>query len=526
MDYNDNVGIDLHIHSNASDGTFSPAEILALAKELNLGAIAITDHDNINGSKEALSIGIPSSLNFLTGVEISASPPPSFSFSGSLHILGYSIKIDDPILNKTLATLQEARKNRNPGIVDRLNSMGVALSMDELLNEVGGGQIGRPNIASLMVKKGYVESINEAFNKYLGKGKPAYLDKYRIDCSKTIEIILGAGGIPVIAHPFLLKPTDVSALEDFIIILKKMGLKGIEVYYPEHSPHIISQLEDMANRHELLMTGGTDFHGSIKQEIKMGSGRGDFFVPYKLYERLVSFKNTNIKQTDLSIFEQKILYKFNKINILEEALNHSSFVNEQDDANIKDNERFEFLGDAVLNLVVGHILMQRCPELNEGELSRMRAGLVNESQLANIARAIDLGSFLRLGRGEIQTNGCEKNSILADTFEALIAAVYIDGGFDEAFKMIENHFSDLLNFISASMDSHDYKSQIQELVQEIHKIIPQYRVLHESGPAHDKTFNVQVKVREVRTEGIGKSKKMAEQDAARKALEILKNKNL
>jgi len=232
-----------------------------------------------------------------------------------------------------------------------------------------------------------------------------------------------------------------------------------------------------------------------------------------------------MEQMNLSELEQKIFYKFNEITILEEALSHSSFVNEQDNANIKDNERFEFLGDAVLNLIVGHILIQRYPDLNEGDLSRMRAGLVNESQLANIARAIDLGSFLRLGKGEIQTNGCEKNSILADTFEAVIAAVYIDGGFDEAFKMVENHFSDLLNnSIAASMDNYDYKSRIQELVQESHKTIPQYRVLQESGPDHDKTFNVELDLCEVRTEGIGKSKKMAEQDAARKAIEVLKDK--
>ncbi len=233
-----------------------------------------------------------------------------------------------------------------------------------------------------------------------------------------------------------------------------------------------------------------------------------------------------MKQTDLSIFEQKIFYKFNNVSILEEALNHSSFVNEHDDANINDNERFEFLGDAVLNLVIGHILMQRYPHLTEGDLSRMRASLVNESQLADIARIIDLGSFVRLGRGEIQTNGCKKNSILADTFEAVIAAVYLDGDFDEAFKMIENHFSDLLNSIAASMDHYDYKSRIQELVQETHKITPQYKVLQESGPDHDRTFKIQLKVREVKTEGIGKSKKMAEQDAARKALKILENKNL
>lgn len=287
MDYNNNAGIDLHIHSTASDGTFSPAEILALAQDLNLAAIAITDHDTINGSKEALSIGVPPSLKFLTGVEISAAPPSSFPYSGSLHILGYSIKIDNPLLNKTLAALQEARKNRNPGIIDRLNSMGVAISMDELLNEVGGGQLGRPHIARFMVKKGYVESIKEAFNKYLGKGKPAYLDKYRIDCSKAIEVILGAGGIPVIAHPFLLNPRNIEDIEKLVITLKAMGLKGIEVYYSEHSQDNISKLEDIANRHELLMTGGSDFHGSLKPEIKMGSGRGDLFVPYILYERLM-----------------------------------------------------------------------------------------------------------------------------------------------------------------------------------------------------------------------------------------------
>lgn len=287
MEYKNNVGIDLHIHSNASDGTLSPSEILALAQNLNLAAIAITDHDTVNGSKEALGIGIPPSVKFLTGVEISASPPPSFPYSGSFHILGYYIKIDDPLLNKTLAILQEARKNRNPGIIDRLNSLGIDLSMSELLSEVGDAQLGRPHIARLMVKKGYVESISEAFDKYLGKGRPAYLDKYRIDCSRAIEVILGAGGIPVIAHPFLLNPRDVADIEDLIIVLKKMGLKGIEVYYPEHSPHVISQLADIANRHELLMTGGTDFHGSLKPEIKMGSGRGDFFVPYILYERLM-----------------------------------------------------------------------------------------------------------------------------------------------------------------------------------------------------------------------------------------------
>jgi ribonuclease III len=226
---------------------------------------------------------------------------------------------------------------------------------------------------------------------------------------------------------------------------------------------------------------------------------------------------------DISDFEYKLLYKFQNRDLLNESLRHSSFVNEQTDPYMSDNERLEFLGDAVLNLAVGHILMLRYPDLKEGDLSRMRANLVNESQLASIARNIDLGSYIKLGKGEIQTKGCEKKSILADTFEAVIAAVYLDGGFEAAFRITNNHLSLLLNSDTTPTANYDYKSQIQELVQTTHRKMPIYRVVQESGPDHDKTFKVQLKVGEIQTEGIGKSKKMAEQDAAQKSLEILKS---
>jgi len=288
LDYNKHVKIDLHIHSTASDGSLSPLEILTQAQKLNLGAIAITDHDTIKGSKDALALGIPPSIKFLTGVEISASPPPFFHCPGSLHILGYAINIDDPVLNHTLALLQDSRKNRNPLILELLNRMGVELTLEEVLNEVGEGQVGRPHIASLMLKKGFVQSIGEAFDNYLAKGKPAYVDKYRIDCARAIEIILDAGGIPILAHPFLLQIKNDEVFEDLIITLSKMGLKGIEVYYPEHSPERIAHYAVLAKRHVLLITGGTDFHGSITPEIKMGSGKGNLFIPYELYEKLIS----------------------------------------------------------------------------------------------------------------------------------------------------------------------------------------------------------------------------------------------
>jgi ribonuclease III len=230
--------------------------------------------------------------------------------------------------------------------------------------------------------------------------------------------------------------------------------------------------------------------------------------------------NTN----DHHEIERKLGYRFHSTDLLEEALRHSSFVNEQPDLDLRDNERFEFLGDAVLNLIVGHILMRRYPDLKEGDLSRMRANLVNESQLARIARSINLGTFIRLGKGEIQTNGREKNSILADTFEALLAAVYLDGGFKAAFNLIDTNFSPLLEGTSPTADHHDYKSKLQEIVQDKQGAMPKYSVIREEGPDHEKTFWIELTVFEVETQGSGKSKKMAEQDAARRALERLKDK--
>ncbi len=219
--------------------------------------------------------------------------------------------------------------------------------------------------------------------------------------------------------------------------------------------------------------------------------------------------------------ERALRYRFKRAEQLTAALRHSSFVNEQPQTGITSNERLEFLGDAVLNLVISHLLMERYPDLTEGELSRNRAQLVNEAELAAISREIGLGPHLLLGKGEALTDGREKNSILADATEAVIAAIYIDGGFDAAFGFVENQFRERLRSVNRTRYDTDFKSMLQERVQSIHHDVPRYEVIDEIGPDHDKTFRVQMTVAGITAEGDGKSKKMAEQEAARAGLDLL-----
>jgi hypothetical protein len=280
--------IDLHIHSNASDGSLTPREILDQASRLGLGAVAITDHDTVSGAEEAFRAGVPAGLALLSGVEISASPPEGCPARGSFHILGYGIDLKNRPLNRTLDTLQRARSDRNPQIVARLRMLGIPISWEAVQERFGTeGQLGRPHIAQMMVQEGWVGSFNEAFERFLGAGKPAYVDKYRIACSQAVTLIREAGGVPVLAHPGLLRIDHRVAFAPLLRDLKAMGIRGIEAHYPEHSPEFTRQCITLAQRHDLLLTGGTDFHGSLKPEVRMGFGRGDFHVPYSLYTSLL-----------------------------------------------------------------------------------------------------------------------------------------------------------------------------------------------------------------------------------------------
>jgi len=220
---------------------------------------------------------------------------------------------------------------------------------------------------------------------------------------------------------------------------------------------------------------------------------------------------------------KKLGYRFKQPGLLLQAFRHASYVNEQSDLNLEDNERLEFLGDAVLDLAVGHILMELFQDAEEGDLSKYRALVVDEGGLYQVALSLGLGDFLLLGKGEAQSHGREKPSILANTTEALIGAIYLDAGFDRAKKIIYRWFSPLLARVGTAEMVNDFKSLLQEYTQQTHKTLPKYRFLEESCPAHDKTFKVVLSLKgQVLAEGEGKSKKEAEQNAAREAFSCLK----
>ncbi len=229
---------------------------------------------------------------------------------------------------------------------------------------------------------------------------------------------------------------------------------------------------------------------------------------------------------NINLLYEKLDYTFSAPDILIEAFRHSSYVNEIKTPGMSDNERLEFLGDAVLDLAVSHILMDVFKESREGDLSKHRAAVVNESSLCRIAKELEIGGFLLLGRGEELTNGRNKPSILANTMEAILGALYLDAGYEETKRIIRRLFSPVIRQLEANEIKHDYKSLLQEYSQEEYKLLPEYLLVEEKGLAHDKTFTVAVLLNGKKiADGKGKSKKEAEQKAAREAFNCLSQKN-
>ncbi len=236
---------------------------------------------------------------------------------------------------------------------------------------------------------------------------------------------------------------------------------------------------------------------------------------------------TDERLSILSNLQQILACTFNDINLLDNALIHRSFVNENPSQSYKDNERLEFLGDAVIGLCLSDMLIKKFPDYAEGQLSKLRAYVVNEQSLADLARKLDIGNYLLLGKGEEGSGGRTKTSILSNTFEAVTAAIYLDCGFDEAYKFLKRIFAPLIEEGTKSLIYRDYKTALQEICQNRFKETPKYTLIRETGPDHDKMFEISLVVAgAITATGTGKSKKEAEQRAAQKALEeLLKPQN-
>ncbi len=268
--------IDLHLHTTHSDGSQRPSQVVALAKEAGVSALAITDHDITTGIPEAQRAGEAAGIEIIPGVEIS-----SFDGKSELHILGYFIDWQDQAFSERLASLRASRHRRNPLIIDRLRAAGLDVTYDEVKTLAGTESVGRPHIAQLLMQKRYVTSAKDAFDRYLAEGRPAYVARDLPTPAEAIAWIKEADGVAVLAHPTWIKEAD-DGLTPRIASLKEAGLGGIEVHYSTHTKAQTAFFLEQARRLNLLITGGSDFHGVTKPDIVVGRGRGDLRVAPEL----------------------------------------------------------------------------------------------------------------------------------------------------------------------------------------------------------------------------------------------------
>jgi len=252
-----------------------------LAKRAGLSALALTDHDTIAGIAEASAEAQKLGIDFLPGIEISAEYP----HPGTMHILGYGIDPQSSVLQSLTRQLIEGRDNRNPKIIAKLQELNVAITMEEVEREAGGKVIGRPHIAAILLRKGYVSSMKQAFDKFLAPGGLAYFDKERLTPRQALEMIRDSGGLPVLAHPVQLRATNDGQLERILKDLKDLGLVGIEVIHSDHDDALVGKYTKLADRMSLLKTGGSDFHGANKKDIELGMAKGRR-VPRAYYDSL------------------------------------------------------------------------------------------------------------------------------------------------------------------------------------------------------------------------------------------------
>ena len=283
--------IDLHVHSNYSDGSLSPSELIDLAIKKDLSVIALTDHDTLAGIDEAQrAVNSKKEKGFnitlVPGVEISI-----FYKGHDIHILGLLIDNSNTSLNKALEEANNKRNIRNEKIADKFRNDGIPITIEKLQEKAEDSVITRAHFAMYLVEHGYAKSTNDAFNRFLSKDSPYYVARDYLSPEKGIELIHGANGLAFIAHPLLYDFTQsqvIEMIEDF----KKMGIDGIEAIYSSNTKEQESFLIDLAKENNLLITGGTDFHGDVKPDLELGKGKGNMKIPYSIYEKMLIKKDS------------------------------------------------------------------------------------------------------------------------------------------------------------------------------------------------------------------------------------------
>ena len=272
--------IDLHIHTNASDGTDAPAEAVEKARTLGLEAIALTDHDTVSGVAEAVRAGEQLGVEVVPGIEVS-----SDYRDNNIHVLGYFIDPEADALRQVMDWIRVERIARNEYVVNKMADDGFDISMEELRRMYPDAVLGRPHMAEFLVKKGYVSSIREGFALYLGEGKKYYLPKRRISLARAVDTILASGGLAVLAHPLQYRYPLEEVIE-MIEYARSLGVKALECYYSEHSPEDERWLLARAEEYGLGVSGGSDYHGTRKTHIAMGRGMGNLAIPRRVLDEL------------------------------------------------------------------------------------------------------------------------------------------------------------------------------------------------------------------------------------------------
>ena len=256
--------LDLHIHTTASDGSLTPTQVVQLARKKGFSLIAVTDHDTMGGVAEALEAGKKYNVDVVPGVEISS------GVTLEVHMLGYGMSPDHPVMKAMMEDMRAARVERMERIIENLQKMGVPITVEEV-EAVAGGAIGRPHIAQVLIAHGLVPDVRTAFREYIGVGAKAYVERRKMTSEQVIANIRDAGGVPVLAHGGLLRISEVE-LNQWIDSMAKKGLMGLECYHNAHTPQMERLLRAAAERNGLLVTGGSDLHGASRPDVEMGTG--------------------------------------------------------------------------------------------------------------------------------------------------------------------------------------------------------------------------------------------------------------